>query len=139
MGLQEHVVFAGRVPHDEVQKFYSVIDMLVYPRLSVRVTEIVTPLKPLEAMAQGRIVIASDVGGHREPVHDCETGFLFRAGDVVALADTVDAVLMRRASWPQIREQARCYVESERTWKASVARYLDTYAGALRVPVTQLE
>jgi PEP-CTERM/exosortase A-associated glycosyltransferase len=139
LGLQEHVVFAGRVPHDEVQKFYSVIDMLVYPRLSVRVTEIVTPLKPLEAMAQGRIVIASDVGGHRELVHDCETGFLFRAGDVVALADTVDAVLMRRASWPQIREQARCYVESERTWKASVARYLDTYAGALRVPVTQLE
>lgn len=139
LGLQDHVIFAGRVPHNDVQKVYSVVDILIYPRLSVRVTEIVTPLKPLEAMAQGRIVIASDVGGHRELISDCETGFLFRAGDVVALADAVDAVLMQRESWGRIRVQARRYVESERTWKASVARYSDTYAGALCAPAWHLE
>jgi len=59
-------VFAGRVPHREVSRYYSLIDLLVFPRKSMRLTETVTPLKPLEAMAQGRLVIASDVGGHRE-------------------------------------------------------------------------
>ena len=56
-------------------------DVLAYPRLPNRLTELVTPLKPLEAMAQGRMFVASDVGGHRELVRDGETGFLFRAGD----------------------------------------------------------
>ena len=132
LGLQHCVIFAGRVPHGEVQKYYSVVDAFVYPRLSVRVTEIVTPLKPLEAMAQGRLVIASDVGGHRELIQDGETGFLFRAGDVTALADKVDQILSKRASWERIRTQARHFVETERTWKSSIARYAEVYAGALR-------
>ena len=70
-----------RVPHAEVQRYYELIDVLVYPRHSMRLTELVTPLKPLEAMAQGRLLVASDVGGHRELIRDGETGVLFRAGD----------------------------------------------------------
>ena len=87
-----------------------------------------TRMQDLEAMAQGRLVVASDVGGHRELVRDGETGFLFPAGDARALAQTIERVLERSADWPQIRGQARHFVETERTWARSVGRYADVYA-----------
>ncbi len=128
LGLSERVVFTGRVPHREVARYYDLIDALVYPRRSMRLTELVTPLKPLEAMAQGRIVLASDVGGHRELVRDGETGFLFPAGDADALAQAIATALERRADWPRIAANARRFVEAERNWAASVARYEPVYA-----------
>src|ERR1700739_682733 len=96
LGLGERVVFAGRVPHEEMRRYYDVVDLLVFPRISARLTELVTPLKPLEAMAQERIVVASSVGGHRELIRDRETGYLFppdepewvAEGVMAALADT---------------------------------------------------
>lgn len=130
-GLGGRVIFTGRVAHAEVQRYYELIDVLAYPRLPIRLTELVTPLKPLEAMAQGRMFVASDVGGHRELVRHGETGFLFRAGDAAALETALDDVLARREMWPTIRQQARHFVESERTWTASVARYREVYQRAL--------
>jgi glycogen(starch) synthase len=130
-GLQNHVVFAGRVPHAEMQRYYELIDVLAYPRLPIRLTELVTPLKPLEAMAQGRMFVASDVGGHRELVRHGETGFLCKAGDAGALAVAIEDLLARRKQWAQIREQARRFVEQERTWTSSVARYTNVYHRAL--------
>jgi len=129
-GLQDRVIFTGRVAHAEVQRYYELIDVLAYPRWPIRLTELVTPLKPLEAMAQGRMFVASDVGGHRELVRHGETGFLFRAGDAGALEKAIDDVLARREMWPQIRLQARRFVESERTWTGSVARYREVYQRA---------
>jgi glycogen synthase len=87
----------------------------------------VTPLKPLEAMAQGRLFVASDVGGHRELVRDGETGFLFKAGEVDSLVHAIQAVLARRGDWSRLRAQARRFVEVERTWAMSVARYASVY------------
>ncbi len=130
-GLQDKVIFTGRVPHADVQRYYDLIDVLAYPRLPIRLTELVTPLKPLEAMAQGRMLVASDVGGHRELIRHGETGFLFRAGDALALAKAIDDVLSRRAQWPEIRARARHFVEVERTWATSVARYREVYQRAL--------
>lgn len=131
LGLGESVVFAGRVPHAEIEKLYALTDLLVYPRLPVRLTELVTPLKPLEAMAQGRPVLASDVGGHRELIRDGQTGALFRAGDVDALCQGIQRMLATREQWPKIREQGRRFVESERTWRLSVDRYQRVYDAAL--------
>jgi PEP-CTERM/exosortase A-associated glycosyltransferase len=125
--LGDRVVFAGRVPHAQVQRYYELIDVLAYPRRRMRLTELVTPLKPLEAMAQGRMLVASDVGGHRELIRHGDTGFLFPADDLAALATTIEAVLAHRADWPRLRDQARRFVESERTWARSVARYADVY------------
>ena len=99
----------------------------VYPRLSMRLTELVTPLKPLEAMAQGRLLVASDVGGHRELIRDGETGVLFKAGDAEALAAKVLALLADRARWPRMRVAARRFVETERNWAASVAPLPQVY------------
>jgi PEP-CTERM/exosortase A-associated glycosyltransferase len=127
LGLGGRVVFAGRIPHDDVARYYDLIDVLVYPRRSMRLTELVTPLKPLEAMAQGRIVIASDVGGHRELIRDGETGYLFRPGNVEALVETVRRVFVDRGDWERMRFAGRRFVETERTWRASVARYASVY------------
>jgi glycogen synthase len=130
-GLQGHVIFTGRVPHSEVQRYYELIDVLAYPRLPIRLTELVTPLKPLEAMAQGRVFVASDVGGHRELVRHGQTGYLCPAGDAGALASALEQALAQRADWPRLREQARHFVERERTWSNSVARYAEVYRRAL--------
>lgn len=127
LGIADKVIFTGRVPHAEVQRYYDLIDVLVYPRLSMRLTDLVTPLKPLEAMAQGRLVIASDVGGHRELIRDGETGCLFRAGDARHLADTVLHLLAARQLWPAVRAAARHFVEQERKWPASVSSYRQVY------------
>ncbi|HZI82910.1 MAG TPA: glycosyltransferase, partial [Casimicrobiaceae bacterium] len=126
-GIAERVLFAGRVPHAEVQAYYDLIDVLAYPRHRTRLTDIVTPLKPLEAMAGGRLFVASDVGGHRELVRDGQTGFLFPAGDAAALARAIETILARPEDCTQVREQARRFVETERTWARSVARYADVY------------
>ncbi len=123
LGIEDHVVFAGRVPHGEVQRYYGIVDVFAYPRKSMRLTELVTPLKPLEAMAQGRLLVASDVGGHRELIRDGETGVLFRAGDAASLADAIVRLLGQRDRWPQLRDQGRRFVEQERTWETSVAGY----------------
>jgi glycogen synthase len=130
-GLQDTVIFTGRVPHDQVQRYYELIDVLAYPRLPIRLTELVTPLKPLEAMAQGRVFVASNVGGHRELVRHGETGYLCPAGDAVALEQGLETALAQREHWPQIRAQARRFVEQERTWTNSVARYAEVYRKAL--------
>ena len=127
LNIADKVVFTGRVPHEQVQMYYDLLDVLVYPRLSMRLTDLVTPLKPLEAMAQGRVLAASDVGGHLELIVDGKTGVLFKADDPQALADKVGALADAQADWPALRAAGRQFVESERNWKASVGRYKSIY------------
>jgi PEP-CTERM/exosortase A-associated glycosyltransferase len=127
LGLQDKVIFTGRVPHDQVQSYYDLVDVFAYPRLPMRLTDLVTPLKPLEAMAQGRLVVASDVGGHRELIRPGETGELFEAGNAEALASTVVDLLGRRDSWPERHAAGRRFVENERNWPGSVGRYQSVY------------
>lgn len=127
LGVAANVVFAGRVPHDQVQKYYDLIDVLTYPRRSMRLTELVTPLKPLEAMAQGRVLVASDVGGHKELIVNGQTGTLFASGSSESLGAAVLSVLSNVSSWPQFRINARSFVEGERNWGKSVRRYASVY------------
>lgn len=132
LGIAGKVIFTGRVPHAEVSRYYDLIDLLAYPRHSMRLTELVTPLKPLEAMAQGRIFVASDVGGHRELIRDGETGRLFAAGDAGALAATVSDMLADRRHWPAMRQAGRRFVEDVRNWRNSVRNYVSVYAALTR-------
>ena len=127
LGVVDKIVFTGRVPHSEVSRYYDQIDLLAYPRHSMRLTELVTPLKPLEAMAQGRLFVASDVGGHKELIRDGETGRLFRAGDPDALAAAIGDMLDHRERWPEMRAAGREFVEKVRNWKNSVANYVPVY------------
>ena len=119
--------FVGRVPHHEVERYYSLIDILAYPRKKMRLTDLVTPLKPLEAMAQGKLVAASDVGGHRELIEDGATGTLFAPDDPAAIANVLADLLENRAMWPERRRTARIFVESHRNWSSNILRYEPVY------------
>jgi len=130
-GLTKHVVFAGQVPHRDVADLYETIDLLVYPRLPMRLTDLVTPLKPLEAMALGKLFVASDVGGHKELVRDRETGVLFEAGRADALAGCIVSVMEDPVLQRRLREQGPGFIERERTWTRVVPRYREVYARVL--------
>lgn len=119
--------FVGRVPHEVVERYYSVIDVLVYPRKRMRLTDLVTPLKPLEAMAQRRLVAASDVGGHRELIRDGDTGTLFAPDDPAALARAVAQMFENRGGWEAQRQRAREFVQNERNWSSNISRYEPVY------------
>jgi PEP-CTERM/exosortase A-associated glycosyltransferase len=124
--------FTGRVPHGEVERYYSLCDVMAYPRKRSRLTDLVTPLKPLEAMAQGRIVAASDVGGHRELIVDGLTGVLFPPDDPAASAAVLSALFGRRSEWPAMREAARAHVVAHHDWNRNASRYRDVYQALLK-------
>jgi len=129
--VADSIHMIGRVPHDQVERYYALVDILVYPRKSMRLTELVTPLKPLEAMAQGKLVAASDVGGHRELISDGETGTLFAADDPNALASAIDKMLANRDNWPKIVDVARDFVKNDRNWSSNISRYEPVYQGLI--------
>lgn len=119
--------FVGRVPHEDVDRYYALCDIMAYPRKKSRLTDLVTPLKPLEAMAQGKLVAASDVGGHRELIADGRTGILFRPDDVQACADSLARLLDARADWDVYRRSAREHVEIGHDWARNARHYSVIY------------
>jgi len=128
----EYVSFLGRVPHEQVERYYSVMDILVYPRRSLRITELVTPLKPLEAMALGKAVMGSNVGGIKELIDDDETGLLFRAGSIEHFCTQATRLLRDLGFRQKLGDAAREKICAEKDWKSLVCRYQDAYSYAIR-------
>jgi PEP-CTERM/exosortase A-associated glycosyltransferase len=124
---KDRIHFVGRVPHEEVERYYSLVDILAYPRKAMRLTDLVTPLKPLEAMAQGRLVAASSVGGHKELIADGVTGALFAPDNPAAAAKALDALLGDKGSWAKRKANARDFVAKERNWQRNIVRYDPVY------------
>lgn len=122
--LQDRVILTGRVDHAHIARYYSVMEVMVYPRLSRRITELVTPLKPLEAMAMQKVVIGSDVGGMKELVTDRETGLLFRKGDPEDLSNEIIYALEHPDEMDRLRNNAREHVLREREWLTICRGYL---------------
>ena len=127
LNLENIVTFTGRVPHNEVQSYYNLVDILVYARHKMRLTDLVTPLKPLEAMAQGKMFIASDVGGHKELIEDGVNGTLFKAEDKGDLIAAIEKLINNKDGWQLIKDNGRKYVEDVRCWENSVANYKEIY------------
>ena len=125
--LVKFVTFTGQVPPDRILDYYSIVDLFVYPRISMPLTELVTPLKPLEAMAMEKLVLASDVGGHKELIRNKETGLLFKAGNVTDLAQKIIDIATSREQQLAIREQGRRHVVRNRNWKLIASGYSDLY------------
>jgi PEP-CTERM/exosortase A-associated glycosyltransferase len=125
--LSGSVVFAGQVAHQQVRDYYSLIDIFVCPRRRMRLTELVTPLKPLEAMAMGRPVLASDVGGLAELIEDGVTGILFAAESRSAFLDAADRLGSDPGIRARIGDRARESVVRDRSWRQVVGRYLPLY------------
>jgi PEP-CTERM/exosortase A-associated glycosyltransferase len=131
LNLGEKVVMTGRVSHNCIPSIYALIDVLVYPRYSMRLTELVTPLKPLEAMAMGKALVVSDVGGHRELIRNNETALLFPAGNKIALAESIESLLTDHALRGKMEKQGIEWVKENHTWDRTTSVYTEMYAKAL--------
>ncbi|MGP5164607.1 glycosyltransferase [Arthrobacter rhombi] len=119
----DRIVFSGRVPSKEVPQFLSAMDIVVCPRLSNQVTEMVSPLKPLEAMAAGRSVIASDVAPLVDLFgNDQDRGLLFPAGDAKALAEALVELADNPEQRADMGRTARAWVVEHRSWSAMEKR-----------------
>jgi len=128
------ICFVGRVPHHEVERYYALTDVMAYPRKRSRLTDLVTPLKPLEAMAEGKLVAASDVGGHRELMTDGVTGTLFAPDDPAACAASLAALLSDRTGWEARRVAGRAHVADNHDWRHNAQRYRGIYQKLLGDP-----
>ncbi|MFC1836954.1 glycosyltransferase, partial [Thermodesulfobacteriota bacterium] len=126
--LTEHIVFTGRVPHEEVVKYYRVCDFFVLPRKETRETLLVTPLKPLEIMAMGKAVIASNIGGHREIVEDGMNGLMFKSEDLEDLRAKCRKLLTDPESCVDLGARSREWVVEHRDWSVLVERYIELYS-----------
>jgi glycogen synthase len=126
-GIESFVRFTGRVHHTQILTWYAAVDVMVFPRKRSRLTELVTPLKPLEAMARGKPAIASDVGGHKQLIRDCDTGYLFAAEDQDAMIAKLLEVARHGDDRSRVAANGRNFVESERTWRTVVDRYAVLY------------
>lgn len=123
------VVMLGRVPQSQVRDLYTLLTALVLPRQRMRLTELVTPLKPLEAMAAGIPVLASDVGGHAELIADGRTGLLFKAESQDSLVEQAVRILGDERLRRHLIDTARRWVREERTWDRTTGGYLRAYQG----------
>ena len=128
--LSHLVTFTGRVPHEQVTDMYSVVDLMVYPRISTRTTELTTPLKPLEAMSLKIPVMLSSTQAMRELVRP-DTGYTFTPGDSSDLARVAIEALGNPVERKRRAENARAYVEGERHWPTIVAQYQSIYEAAI--------
>jgi PEP-CTERM/exosortase A-associated glycosyltransferase len=130
-GVTACVTFTGRVPHNQVREIYAVADVLVYPRIDTLTTRLTTPLKPLEALAMEKAVLVSDLPALRELVEPEVSGIAFEAGNPSKLANAAIRMLDDAALRRRLGKAGRESVVKERTWEASVARYLPIYQGVL--------
>jgi glycogen(starch) synthase len=126
----DYVIYVGRVPHEEVERYYSVMDVLVYPRRRLRITEKVTPLKPLEAMALGKTILGSNVGGIRELVDPGETGLLFEPESIPDFCEKTADLFNSPALREQLGQRAREKTSKERDWQTIAGLYEPAYSAA---------
>jgi len=123
----KYVHAIDHVPHDQIQRYYSVTDVAVYPRRSIRLTELVTPLKPLEAMALKIPVLASGVGGIRELVESENTGLLFQPEDVSDFCRQAERLILSPALRKSLGDHGREFVLREKDWDILAQRYRSIY------------
>lgn len=128
LGLGRAAIFTGRVPAAQVREFHALLDVFVVPRTRDRVCQLVTPLKPVEAMASGLCVVASDVKALAEIIKPEVTGALTTPQDPVALADSLELLVSSPDMRRKLGENAREWVARDRTWTLNAARYRDAYA-----------
>ena len=125
--LRDRIILPGRLPHERIPGVYTLVDILAYPRHPMRLTNLVTPLKPLEAMAMGKALVASDVGGHKELIRHGHTGILFPAGNLEGLVDALEKLITDHDQRLELAQQGQAWVVAHHTWEKTTAVYRDIY------------
>lgn len=123
----EGVIFTGGVPHEEVLRYYGLIDIFVVPRRKSSVTELVTPLKPFEAFSTGRAVVLSDVRALREIAQESGAAELFEPGDAASLAEVLATLIRNPGRRAELARKGAEWVRSHRSWERNASIYLETY------------
>ena len=130
LGLGEKAIIAGPVPHDSVAQFYDLIDIFVVSRPDSRVTRLVTPLKPFEAMMMKKAVIASKLPALEEIIQHGKTGMLYKADDVNSLVETIEQILADEKAIVELGNNAHNWILACRTWQSVVENYYEAYQTA---------
>ncbi|WP_246061995.1 glycosyltransferase family 4 protein [Haloactinospora alba] len=130
-GVADSTHFPGRVAAGEIRRYHAAMDVFAVPRRDERVTRLVTPLKPVEAMAGGLPVVASDLPALRELVEHGETGELVDPGSSRELAGCLERLARDARLRAGYGRAGRARVTGERTWNAAARRYLDAYSALL--------
>ncbi len=113
-GLEEIVDFRGWISGKEKDELLSSCDVLVLPSHAEGL-----PISVLEAMANGKAVISTPVGGIPDVVHDGENGFMVTPGD----ADGIAAAMERYISDPSLsRKHGRAGLEIVKPYYAPAVR-----------------
>lgn len=129
--LEDVITFAGRVPHSKVNRYISLFDITPFPRLPLPVCELISPIKPFEAMAMGKAVVASTVAALTEIVADGKTGAVFRKGSAEDLARVLGELLDSPTRRKELGRAARNWVVAERDWSKIVTIVEATYRDLL--------
>lgn len=132
-GLENYIIFVGNVDHSLIREYYSVMNLIVLPRISSYVNEIVSPIKILEAMALGKVVLGSDVGGIKEVIQNGRNGFLFRKDDLNNFVAKCTTLLERDQLRIKITHAAREWVEMYRDWQLILSQYHSIYEKVTRL------
>ena len=127
LGIAEDSHIVGPVPHDQVAPFYDLIDVFVVSRPDTRVTRLVTPLKPFEAMRSGTAVVMADLPALAEIVEDGKTGCLYPAGDAQALAVKIRDLLGDESKRDSLGQNAKNWILEHRTWESVISKIIDKY------------
>jgi len=126
-GIEEYIKFLGNVPHEEIKTYYRALDIFVVPRIRNRMTETISPLKIIEAMAMEVPVIGSDVGGIKEVIKPGENGFLYKAEDPYSLAKQIRGLIDNRTFAKNVAKRARKWVLKDKKWEDIVGIYRNIY------------
>jgi glycosyltransferase involved in cell wall biosynthesis len=127
-GLDSTIIFTGRVPHDQVEDYYSIVDIAPFPRKGIPVCEMVSPLKPFEAMSMEKAIISSNVAALAEFVFEGENGLLFEKDNVQDLAFKLEKLILDGDLREKLGKQAREWVVEKRDWKVITKKLSDVYS-----------
>lgn len=126
-GVRDRVHFIGRVPVFQVQRYYSILDIVVIPRINARVNRLVTPLKQLEAMAMEKVVITSDLPALKEMIIPGISGDCFKPENPKALARKIECYALNKGLRMDLGRSARNYVIENHDWKKIAKKYESIY------------
>jgi glycosyltransferase involved in cell wall biosynthesis len=129
LALDDKVILTGRVPHEEVEDYYSLVDIAPFPRKPWRVCELVSPLKPFEAMALEKVVVVSSTRALKEIVDHDRTGFVFEKGNVDSLRHVLNMLIRYPEKHLNVGKTAREWVARERSWDVAGKVCTSCYAG----------